>query len=445
MLTQRTIALRGQKVIEVEFGLVNGSRKRGYFKTPKDANDAIKKFERDVKAAGVWWAHTPEADRLTIQAVCQKIEEAELTLSGVWEEYQQLKNEQDAQNSDKITPTPYDEVVERWAERKRATGKSERYIMHAKADLLKFAEGQEKKPIHEFTASQLEKWLHVQKIKKPGREFGKPWGLSTKRTWMSLFHGLWDCAIDLGFAAINIVDRMEPVAQPARIKKIYTNAQTMQTLAGCLAEEATKLYLIVPVLGFFGCMRPYEILSERARERKLPKEKWFGWHFIDLDNAQISVTTDIAKKGDERVISLQPMAVEWLRFCKKLGCVIPPVGYADLSTWVFDRIGMAVEDRIRDGARHNCATHLRAIYENDYLVIRDLGNSVRTLLKDYADLLVPKSVSLDHWQITPERLEEYMKTREWKRVLREALERKANASSSSTPKPSANETGKDAH
>src|SRR5208282_4899114 len=117
----------------------------------------------------------------------------------------------------------------------------------------------------------------------------------------------------------------------------------------------------------------------------------------------------------------------------------------DLSTWVFDRIGMAVEDRIRDGARHNCATHLRAIYENDYLVIRDLGNSVRTLLKDYADLLVPKSVSLDHWQITPERLEEYMKTREWKRVLREALERKANASSSSTPKPSASETGKDAH
>ena len=75
---------------------------------------------------------------------------------------------------------------------------------------------------------------------------------------------------------------------------------------------------------------------------------------------------------------------------------------------------------IRDGLRKNCATHLRAVYKNDYDVVKDCGNSVRILLKHYADLHVPESVSLKYWGITPRAVEAYGRTEKWKKLVREA-------------------------
>ena len=72
---------------------------------------------------------------------------------------------------------------------------------------------------------------------------------------------------------------------------------------------------------------------------------------------------------------------------------------------------------IRDGLRKNCATHLRAVYKNDYDVVRDCGNSIRVLLKHYAALHTPEAVSLDYWRITPDRVREYMGTDAWQKLL----------------------------
>ena len=95
---------------------------------------------------------------------------------------------------------------------------------------------------------------------------------------------------------------------------------------------------------------------------------------------------------------------------------------------------------IRDGLRKNCATHLRAVYKNDYDVVKDCGNSVRILLKHYADLHVPESVSLKYWGITPKAVEAYRRTEKWKKLVREA-----NSASAAPSTPSASETAKPAH
>jgi hypothetical protein len=89
---------------------------------------------------------------------------------------------------------------------------------------------------------------------------------------------------------------------------------------------------------------------------------------------------------------------------------------------------------IRDGLRKNCATHLRAIYKNDYDVVKDMGNSIRVLLKHYADLHVPESVSLEHWEISPNKVRAYIKSKTWRDVV--------TAASATRPAPSANETAK---
>jgi hypothetical protein len=229
---------------------------------------------------------------------------------------------------------------------------------------------------------------------------------------------LWDTAVKCGWAAKNIVDVLEPIKRPPRVKKLFANLQTLRLLAACLYDEETLTYLGPFIMGSHGCMRPDEIMSDRARQRKLPKEKWFGWHSIDFKHAQADVSTDVAKLGDERVICLQPMVVEWLQFAKKNGSEFPPTNWAPIRRRVFNLAGIPKEERIRDGLRHNCATHLRVIYKNDYDVIKDLGNSVRTLLKDYADLKTPKEVSLEHWGLTLEKVQKYVKSKEWKDHLK---------------------------
>jgi hypothetical protein len=58
----------------------------------------------------------------------------------------------------------------------------ERYVYHAEQDLLKFAKGQEKCCINEFSADELEKWIDGYRNPKTG----KPWGLSSKKRSCSL-------------------------------------------------------------------------------------------------------------------------------------------------------------------------------------------------------------------------------------------------------------------
>jgi len=57
-------------------------------------------------------------------------------MTKVWEDFQAAKAETDA-NVVK-TPCAYEDVVTEWKRRKKNAGKSERYVYHAAADLMKF-------------------------------------------------------------------------------------------------------------------------------------------------------------------------------------------------------------------------------------------------------------------------------------------------------------------
>src|SRR5208282_2174785 len=193
------------------------------------------------------------------------------TMTKVWEDYQAWKEERENPASGNVEPKAYQEVVAEWKKRKLGAGKSERYVYHAGQDLMRFGAGQENRPIHEIPSGQLEDWIAKQKIQKNGKDFGKPWGLSTKRTWMSLFSSLWECAIAKGWAKTNIVDRLEPIGNLKRVKRIYPNETTLNLMAATMHNSKTQTNLAPMVLGFFGCMRPEEITSEKARRKQFPK------------------------------------------------------------------------------------------------------------------------------------------------------------------------------
>jgi len=443
----KEVTQKGVKSWMIEPPRYEGKRQRLFFPTEKEANAAIDAYEKEVKRAGEFWARLGPAERKAVEVVCTQVKEAGQTLSGIWEGWKEAQKEKAAVPS-VTAPMPYEDCVVEWKRRKLNAGKSERYVYHAGVDLMKFGAGQEQRPIHEITAKELEAWIDAQKIQKRGKDFGKPWGLSTRRTNMALFSSLWRVAIAKDWATVNIVDKLEPIGKISRVKLIYDNETTLNLMAATLENAKTKTYLAPMVLGFFGCMRPEEVTSDKPKRDGLPKEKWFGWHSIDLEHGLVDVSVDVAKTGDERVVRLQPMAVAWLKLAKELGCPLPPVDEFRTNKLICDLIGL--QDWIRDGLRKNCATHLRVIYKNDYDVVKDLGNSVRTLLKAYAELRTPEAVSQAHWLITPGTVEEYRKSRKWLKVLREAAEANikasanasANVSSEAKPKPSASGNAK---
>ena len=334
------------------------------------------------------------------------------------EGFLESKKQKETQGAEVKTPCAYEDAVTEWKRRKLNAGKTERYVYHAGVDLMKFAKGQERRNIHEILPKELEDYFDAQKITKRGRDYGKPWGLSTKRTNMALFSSLWKVAIAKGFAKVNIVDSLEKIGKISRVVRIYDNATTLNLMAAVMSDKERQKILGTMTLGFFGCMRPEEVLSEKPKSEGLPREKWFGWHDIDLKHGLVTVRVEVAKTGDQRVIRLQPTAVEWLKLAKELGCEFPPPNEMKLRIQCWKMIGLAEWER--DGMRKNCATHLRAVYKNDYDVVKDMGNSIRILLKHYADLHTPEAVSLEHWMITPGKVKVFLKTKAWQKVLRDA-------------------------
>jgi hypothetical protein len=426
---KRPIVKHGNDRWEVDFGVdATGKKKRLTVETEAEADAVIDKYHKDLKQRGEYWARLSPTERDTTVAVLQEIKMKGRTLASVWADWQRWQMEN---NNTAIEPMAYEKAVDEWGRRKRAAGKTERYVYHAEEDLMKFGKGREKQPIHEIRAAELEAYIDSQKT----------WGLSSKRTNMSLFSSLWNVAIAKGWCSQNIVGRLEPVGKLGRVVEIYPNETTLNLMAAAMHNEVTQKVIAPLSLGFFGCMRPEEIQSAKAIDAGLPKEKWFGWHDIDLKHGRITVRVEIAKTGDQRTIRLQPCAVEWLKLAKELGCLLPPENETRLVDQCCELIGL--EDWIRDGLRKNCATHLRAVYKNDYDVVKDCGNSIRILLKHYADLHTPEEVSLEHWEITPEAVKKYIKTAKWDSVMRtaaakaviDAAEAPAGQSASGTSTP----------
>lgn len=428
---KRRITKHGRERWEVDFGLDStGLKKRKVVATEEDANKAIEAHLKAAKSHGEWWARLSELERESVQTVCKQIKTAGFTLSRVWEDHQRWRKE-NAQTA--VELMPYTKAVDAWKDRKRAAGKSEAYIDEASSLLMRFGKGREQQNIHEITTAELQSWLNGQMKPAHGGPPTGTWGLSSKKTNTSLFSSLWEVAVAMGWASINIVDRLEPVSLPAPVVKIYTNEAILDLLAALMENVATQKALLPVVLGAFCCMRPEEISEPPEGDTSSP----FNWKDIDLKHARITVRPECAKTGDQRVIRLQPSAVEWLKVCEKLECPLPPVNERRL---VDSACALLKLEWIRDGLRKNCATHLRAIYKNDYDVVKDCGNSVRILLKHYADLHVPDSVSLKYWQITPKIVEAYRKTAKWKRLVREV-----NSDREAPSAPSANEISKPSH
>jgi hypothetical protein len=431
---------KGGPRVEVDFGYTNdGKQLRRVYESDADANVGIKAHKTDIKKMGEYWVSLRQLEREATVVTLKEIKAEGQTLQTVWADWKRWRKD----NQQSITnPMPYKKVVVDFKAAQLLAGTGERYANEVEGVYNRFGKGREEQPIHEIPASDLQTWLDTERDPRTN----ELWSRSTKRTQQGRFSALWEHAKRKQWASFNICERLTKIGKIQLDTRIYENDIVMNIMAGAMSNELTQQIIAPLSLGFWGCMRPEEVESKKAIKANKPGEPPFGWDCIDLNDpgtttlphggvvkhvGTIDLRAWIAKTGDLRVVRLQPTAVAWLVFAKELKNPLPPVNERRLVDMVCELIGL--DEWIRDGLRKCCATHLRAIYKNDYDVIKDMGNSVKVLLEHYAALRIAEKVSFDYFDITPDRVRAYMKTKAWRAVL-------ASAAAKTKPAPSASET-----
>jgi len=95
---------------EVDFGLDDaGVRRRPFFETEQEADDAIKCFVKEEKKHGEFWARLSAPERRTIVATLIEIAATGLNVSEVWTRFKKYKETTDKQTA--LTPKEYADVV----------------------------------------------------------------------------------------------------------------------------------------------------------------------------------------------------------------------------------------------------------------------------------------------------------------------------------------------
>jgi len=382
-IKKRQITVHGRLKWQIDFGVVDGKRPRKVFDTEKEADNEIAEFEKKQKKIGDAWLRVPRKELDELIVFWEILRKEGVTPQQVWDGFREWQKLQEAKPVNKSVS--YREAVDTWREEKLGSGKDERYVEDSVALLQRFGEGREEQPIEQFPAGELREWIAAQK-----------WGLSTKKSNMGRFASLWTVAVRHGWVSENIVERLEPIGKLRVTVEIFNHQSCRKLMAASLANTVHQRVIAPLALGLFCGMRPEEIDHPR-----------FGWHLIDLEHAHIEIPAEVAKDGDQRTVTLLPVAVAWLKLALKLKNPLPPVNERKLidSCCELARITHWPHDVLRK----TCATHLRNHYENDWHVIKDLGNSMRILLKHYADLKVPASVSKQHWKLTPDVAKEAVK------------------------------------
>jgi hypothetical protein len=207
------------------------------------------------------------------------MKEAGYEIDTVWADHQRWRAEND---SAVTTPKPYGEVVTSHYDEQLKSGTSERYATEVKTVFERFGDGREEQPIHRILPRELQNFLDTSKDPRTG----DLWSVSTKSTQKGRFAGLWSYAIRNGWGLKNITEQLSRLKRNPYDVHVYPNEITMNLMAGILYyEPARERILASTALGLFGCMRPEEIESKKARRNNKPGEPPFGWDCINLKDA----------------------------------------------------------------------------------------------------------------------------------------------------------------
>ena len=252
---------------------------------------------------------------------------------------------------------------------KRASGRSERYLIVLELILRHFAAGREKLPIAAVTLEEIERHLNTKKI-------------ASRQCIRGRISTLMRFAIRRGYCDKNPCDRLEPITLTHKVPAILTVHQVSEGLKWFKNNPRSLAWFI---LSTFAGLRPEE--ADRT-----------SWREINFTEGWIRVEAQTTKVRQRRVVYPKPMALKWLKLAKKLKSSLPI--YRVTRIWDLKRLRgpLKLKRWPQDCTRHTCASMWLAECGSAATVATALGHSESVLRKHYM-ALVTKTDAAKFWSL----------------------------------------------
>ncbi|HRZ38679.1 MAG TPA: tyrosine-type recombinase/integrase [Candidatus Paceibacterota bacterium] len=361
MKVRRTLR-HGKTVWELDTGVIEGKRRRLFFRTEKAARLRLSEIESDFHAAGRRWTAASAASKANVIRILDEIQSQGLTLDRVWHAYRSGKVA--FEESGKRLADAIEEVLEA----KTAANRCPAYLTELRRYLRLFARGRESMDVGAFGVADIEAWFSERK-EPPSSRVGNLGKLS------ALFDHCWR----RGYIKENPCLRAQKPHVEIGVPKILSVDQCEGLMR---AAEATDRRLLPELaLGLFAGVRPNEI----AR---------LDWSRIDLERSLLTIDAAASKVRHRRLVNLHPTCVAWLRLGGDLPCALNRRRRMDAL-----KAAASIRDWPHDVLRHTAASHLVALH-GARTAAETLGHSETMLFKHYRELVTKREATL-FWGILP--------------------------------------------
>lgn len=216
---------------------------------------------------------------------------------------------------------------------------------------------------------------------------------------LRIIRAVFAYAVERKWATENPAEAIEPMVQSRETRAqaqtgadILTIEQTRQLLL--ISAEAAPQYVPFFAMALFAGIRP------DLEDGELVK---MTWEMIHLNDRRIVVPESVSKTGSRRVIEMEDVLVDWLRY--HLGGKTYPQGPIVPLENLRERMrlvrSLAIIDWKQDLTRHSFASYHLSHFENLARCVASMGHKDSTMLWNHYHAAVPKDVAALYWKITP--------------------------------------------
>lgn len=344
----RQVINHGNKRWEVDLGRVSGKRKRKFYDNAHQAKRELAELEKERERLGEAWRVMDAREKWPILEILRDIDQAGTSLKEVWESWKSIHIGGGAG----ITITA---AIDQFLDLKADAGRRPLYLREAGYGLRLFAKGREERDLASVSLGEVQKWLN-----------GLEKSQATKQTLQSRLNSLFSWAVRQGYVSVNPIGNMEKISVTKADPQILTVEQCRK-LVNCAIQNDTGLAKYFALSLFLG-IRPEEC-------QRLTQEA------IDLEKMTVTVSGDVAKTRNRRIIAINEPAYRILEktikedykvnFRKRLVAVRRE---AKLKKWP------------KDVLRHTAASHMHNIYTIDEAT-KQLGHSADVMLRHYRQMV----------------------------------------------------------
>jgi len=346
--------VRGQLRWKVET-FIAGKRKRQFFKDRASADKAMSAALKHRADLGRAFEVLSARERAQIMTILSEIEQAGLTLAGVWKTVQTLPNSPQARCT-------LGKAITETVAAKVEGGCRPKYIKQLTWYLGSFAKGREETDVRQIGAAHIEAWFS-----------GRNEAPRSRKGHVSLLSTLFDHCWRRRYISENPVKRLDKVYMDRGIPRVLELGQCWRAMVWTCRRQPEVLAWLT--LALFCGMRPDAEADQ------------ISWGDIDLDRGRIVITK--SKVRTPRIIDLEfcPPALPWLRVAKAIGGRLPLPKTTRIRGVRKLRAFLGMDRWPQDVLRHTAASNLLAFHQDAGKIAAFLGHSAGPLLRDYKALV----------------------------------------------------------